>query len=256
MQNSTINFVGSGNYLFCEDGVKLINSTINFSGSDSVVYLSSSPKEAKLKCTIYNDCNLYVGKNAYYNGVLHVIISEQSTVFIGESALMSYGITMRTADPHLVFSNDTYERINPTKSIFIGDHVWLGQDLIILKGTQIGSGSIIGAGSVVAGKTIPHNTSWAGNPARQLAKNVFWDSSCVHLWTEVERNEAHSFINYCKKRKVEKDAYVFKSDREEYVSFDEIDKNLSYTKTKEERLKYMEKLSLNNSKNRFALPRI
>ena len=39
---------------------------------------------------------------------------------------------------------------------------------------------------VVSGKTIPSNTSWAGNPAKQIAKDIFWDGRCVHGWTQPE----------------------------------------------------------------------
>jgi predicted DCC family thiol-disulfide oxidoreductase YuxK len=35
----------------------------------------------------------------------------------------------------------------------------------------------------VAGKAIPSNTSWAGNPARQIGRGVFFDGACVHGWT-------------------------------------------------------------------------
>ncbi len=37
---------------------------------------------------------------------------------------------------------------------FIGDHVWLGEKAIVLKGVSIGSYSVIGAGAVVT-KSIP-----------------------------------------------------------------------------------------------------
>ena len=51
--------------------------------------------------------------------------------------------------------------------IFIGKHVWIGEKCIILKGVTLGDYSIIGAGSVVT-HSVPPNTIFAGNPAKQI----------------------------------------------------------------------------------------
>jgi acetyltransferase-like isoleucine patch superfamily enzyme len=49
--------------------------------------------------------------------------------------------------------------------VVIEDDVWLGLNVIVLKGVTIGAGSIIGAGSVVT-HSIPSGVIAAGNPAR------------------------------------------------------------------------------------------
>lgn len=58
--------------------------------------------------------------------------------------------------------NWTYVR---DEKIEIQDKVWIGFDVLILKGVTIGEGSIIGAKSVVT-KNVPPWTIVAGNPAR------------------------------------------------------------------------------------------
>ena len=188
LNNSTIQFNGKNNILYCEKGVKLKGSTINFNGNNSLVYLSSNKYNCILNIFINNDQVFYMGKDSYINDKLNIFLSEQKNIYIGSYCLFSTEVVLRNADPHLIYDGDTKKRINPTKSIFIGDHVWVGQRAMILKGTQIDSGSIIGAMSVVSGKKIPHNTSWAGNPVRQIKDNIFWSSEAVHPWVQWHTN--------------------------------------------------------------------
>ena len=49
----------------------------------------------------------------------------------------------------------------------IGENVWIGSHVTILKGVTIGDNSIIGAGSIVT-KSIPNNVVAVGNPCRVL----------------------------------------------------------------------------------------
>ncbi len=184
--NSRISFKGTGNIFFCEKGVVLRDSKLLFNGSDSLICLSGSRHAYKLDVAIYSSSVFAIGEGCYINGVLHAIPSERCNIVIGKGGLLSFGIWMRTADPHLVYDADSKGRINQSKDVMIGDHVWIGQSSIILKGSQIGSGSIVGAGSIVAGKRIPSNTSWGGNPAKMIKENVIWDGRCVHAFSECD----------------------------------------------------------------------
>ena len=49
----------------------------------------------------------------------------------------------------------------------IEDEVFIGMNVLILKGSHIGKGSVIGAGSVVSG-TIPPGVIAAGNPIKVI----------------------------------------------------------------------------------------
>jgi len=51
------------------------------------------------------------------------------------------------------------------KNIRIDNNVWLGNDVIILGGVEVGEGAIIQAGAVVV-KDIPKYAIVGGNPAR------------------------------------------------------------------------------------------
>ena len=88
--------------------------------------------------------------------------------------LFSDSITFRTGDSHSVLDIDG-RRINLAKDIHIGDHVWIGQHVTVLKGSVVRGDSIIGTGSILTGKEYQSNTIIAGSPARILKHHVTWD---------------------------------------------------------------------------------
>lgn len=150
-KNSYIKFEGKNNICYFEEGIHLQNSNIIFSGNNSIMYLSKNKHLYKLNVWMKHDGVFFMGENNYINGTLNCILSEQKNIVIGKDGLYSFGIWIRIADPHLIYDAITHKRINPSKSIYIGDHVWLGQGVTVLKGTKIGSGSICGAMSLISG---------------------------------------------------------------------------------------------------------
>ena len=57
--------------------------------------------------------------------------------------------------------------------MIIGNDVWIGQDILIVPGVQIGDGAVIAAGSVVTKNVNDYNIV-GGNPARHI-RNRFTD---------------------------------------------------------------------------------
>lgn len=254
MYRSTITFADTArnNIIFCEDNVSLSNSSIQINGSNALIYLSSSRYRYQLTVLIHNNSVLYLGRNNPFTTVMHIILSEQKHCFIGDDGLIATDVWIRNADPHLIYSCETGKRLNPTRSIFIGDYVWLGQSARILKGTQIDSGSIVGGGSVVPGKKIGHNTSWAGNPCRCIKDGVFWDRSCVHAWLDEQTQISEDWNTFIAQQKeLKADAFIFGYDPDQYIPFDEMDRIFS-TKNVEEKLEYLRRLP--RHKNRFVRP--
>jgi acetyltransferase-like isoleucine patch superfamily enzyme len=59
------------------------------------------------------------------------------------------------------------EQACSTAPIIIEENVWLGANVIVLKGVNIAKGAVVGAGSVVT-KSIGENEIWAGIPAKKI----------------------------------------------------------------------------------------
>ena len=243
MINSNIIFRGNNNILFCEENVKLKNTTLQFNGNNSIIYLSSNKHEYYLNVAIYNYSVLFMDENNYMNGKLNIIFSEQKNVIIGKECLFSFGIWMRLADAHLIYDVDTKKRTNLSKSICIGDHVWISQNSMILKGTKIGSGSIVGAMAVVTNKSISSNTIWAGNPAKEIKRNIYFKDNCVHKYTDKE-TELSIIDN--------SDDYIYNTSSDTQ-NFNEIDIKLHNMGSVEEKINYLRELRNFKSKNRFFI---
>ena len=70
--------------------------------------------------------------------------------------------------------------------ITIEDDVWIGANVIILKGVTIGRGSIVGAGSVVT-SNIPRYSIAIGSPAKMI-KQRFGENLQSHIKQLIETN--------------------------------------------------------------------
>jgi acetyltransferase-like isoleucine patch superfamily enzyme len=58
-----------------------------------------------------------------------------------------------------------------SRPVVIGEDVWIGINVAVMRGVTIGRGAIIGANSVVT-KDVPPYTVWGGIPARQLTERL------------------------------------------------------------------------------------
>lgn len=123
---------------------------------------------------IFAGAHLIIGPNATLrlgNGHInrHAKIRCFNHIQIGNDVTISENVVMWDTDAHAVMREEYVK----TAPIVIGDRVWIGTNVIILKGVTIGNNVVIGAGSVV-NKNIPSNCLAAGNPAKVIRTNISW----------------------------------------------------------------------------------
>jgi acetyltransferase-like isoleucine patch superfamily enzyme len=126
------------------------------------------------KITVGYNSRVHIGHGLNVTGNLIIRAVESTSVEIGDDCLFGSDIVIRTADGHPIYDAYTRERINHSKSIAIGNHVWIADRAIVLKGVTIGNASAVGAGGVVT-KSIGSNCIAAGNPARVVKTGVTWE---------------------------------------------------------------------------------
>ena len=99
------------------------------------------------------------------------------SISVGHHVVISERVVLRDSDNHQVChlskSGEVSDLPSLTAPIVIEDQVWIGMNVIILKGVTIGEGSIIAAGSVVT-RDIPSHCLAAGVPAKVIKSEVTW----------------------------------------------------------------------------------
>ena len=106
--------------------------------------------------------NIEVGKNFFAN--YNFIVLDVGKVRIGNDVMMGPNVAIYTAGHplHPESRNSGYEY---GIDVSIGDNVWIGGNVCIMPGVNIGNNVVIGAGSVVT-KDIPDNMIAVGNPCK------------------------------------------------------------------------------------------
>jgi acetyltransferase-like isoleucine patch superfamily enzyme len=124
---------------------------------------------------VFNFDRVTVGKSTYGMLNIHQWGNDQEFLEIGHYVSIADNVTFLMGGNHEYRGISTfpvkvkmlgYQREALTKGrIKIGDDVWIGHNVLILSGVQVGQGAVIAAGSVVA-KDIPPYSIVGGNPAK------------------------------------------------------------------------------------------
>ena len=88
---------------------------------------------------------------------------------IGDNVAIAGGAKFLTHNGLASMIRHKHPGIQVFGRIRIGSRSFIGQDAIVLPGTEIGQDCIIGAGAVVSGK-IPDDSLVIGNPAKMIGK--------------------------------------------------------------------------------------
>jgi|LSQX01.2.fsa_nt_gb acetyltransferase-like isoleucine patch superfamily enzyme len=143
-----------------------------------------------------NKGDVNIGNNTYIGEGSRIICAEN--IQIGSDVLISWGCTILDHDSHSIRWTERTADVKawreglkkslsdaamtkdwsvvPKAPVRIGDKVWIGFNVIILKGVTIGEGAVIAAGSVVT-KNVPAWTLAGGNPARMIKQLDLQDGS-------------------------------------------------------------------------------
>lgn len=121
-----------------------------------------------------SNSSLIIGRNFHVINTAFSLAQSNSRIEIGDDNMYANNIIFHGSDTHPVFDLKSGKMINYSKSIEIGNRVWMGHEVKILKNTRICDDSIVGMAAVVTRKFDQPNVVIAGNPAQIVKKGIYW----------------------------------------------------------------------------------
>lgn len=165
---------GVGNRILIGDGCRLSHCTISVYGNGNTVTLGKFVSGSGLHIAVEDDGNtVALGDKTTFSRPVHLAAIEGTRLMLGEDCMLSANISVRTGDSHSVVDLEG-NRINPSKDVIIGNHVWIGNTVLITKGAHVADNSIIGTGSVVTRAFETTGVVVAGNPAKIVKEHISW----------------------------------------------------------------------------------
>ncbi len=117
---------------------------------------------------LHKNACLEMGKNITINSNTSIMCAEN--IKIGNGTGISWGSEIIDTDFHRM----SREGAVISAPIEIGNHVFVGRRVMIMKGVKIGDGSVIAAGAIVT-RDVPPNCLAAGIPAKVIKENINWE---------------------------------------------------------------------------------
>ena len=109
----------------------------------------------------------YIGRSCEFN--------IQKSFQTGSHCLIASGC--KFIDHGVEIGQPMNQQAGAEAAIVLGNSIWLGVNVVVLKGVRIGDGAVVGAGAVVT-KSIPAFEIWAGIPAKRIGARTEGHPSC------------------------------------------------------------------------------
>lgn len=166
---------GTNNLIDIQDHCEITNCHFLIKGDNNLITIERGTRMNGVTCWIEDDNNnIHIGKHCSFEDGTQLAACEGTKISIGDDCMFSNNISVRTTDSHSILDNSG-RRTNPASDIYIGNHVWIGFETLILKGSHIDDNSIVASKSVITSSTahVPHCII-AGLPAKIIKEGINW----------------------------------------------------------------------------------
>lgn len=177
ISNCSLQILGDNNTIQINSGCQLNRVNFFIRGNNNTIFIDQNVIFTRGGDLWIEDdnCSIIIGQRSTFE-LVHLAATENlSKIQIGVDCMFSTNIEVRTGDSHSVIDNISNNRINPAQNVVIGDHVWVGSNSSILKGSEIASNSILATRSLLTKKIKQSNVMLAGIPAVIIKNNIDWN---------------------------------------------------------------------------------
>lgn len=168
---------GSGNRLFIAVGCDLKDARIELCEGSSMD-VAEHCRLARIEVFAARRGRISIGAGCGFTWHSRLLLHEPAVLELGSDCLIGSNTLLTVSDMHSVLDVATGQRINPAADIIVHDHVWIGFNVVVLKGVVIGSDAVIGVNSVVT-RDIPAGSMAAGAPARVIREGITWSHDLI-----------------------------------------------------------------------------
>jgi acetyltransferase-like isoleucine patch superfamily enzyme len=144
--------------------------------------------------SISDPSKICIGTNVLIQS--NVIINSCGGLYIGNYIRIGLNTKIITfSHNYLTSASLPYDKKLILKPVVIRDFVWIGWDVVIMPGVELGEGSIISAGSVVT-KDVPEYSVVLGNPAEVIGhrnKNSFEKCKMNNKYLSIQDEQSGNF---------------------------------------------------------------
>lgn len=179
-----VEWLGNGGILRCYAPVEFVNTTIQI-GNSGLVEISENShiRNLFMRCAS-EESSVKIGKNFSIESGQFILARGQrnQSLIIGNNCLFSSNIFIQTSDGHAILDMAGNVLNNNGGQIVIGNHVWLGHGVSVLKKAQIADDTIVAESAVVSKSFSRNNCILAGVPAKIIKIDVNWDIKSPEIY--------------------------------------------------------------------------
>ncbi|CEL25322.1 hypothetical protein MB9_1687 [Methanobacterium formicicum] len=220
----TVTFRGKNNVVKIEKGSIFYSSHIILQNNCQVNIKKTNRYGIRsLSADLADNCSIKIGKDFSSVSIRFSQSQEKNlNVIIGDYCMCADGVIIRPTDGHAIYDIETNELLNKGEDVFIGDHVWLGLNCLILKGSYLSNNTVIGAHSLVNKKFKEENVVVAGSPAKIIKRNVNWDRKNPVVYENAKKDGRYpnpdTGSSFSETKKIEKHPLLLKPSDKPRVS--------------------------------------
>ena len=176
--NTSHNIRGKNNS-FIALNCSFTNSQILIDGDECHLILQEGISIRDSKFVIRGSrCKICIGKNSTIGSGEFVCMGIDNSLTIGERCMIADSVDIWATDSHPIMDKNTGTLLNPSTSVTVGNHVWIGKGASILKGVKVGDDSVVGMKSIVTNDIEP-SSLYAGIPAKKIKETITWDRKFI-----------------------------------------------------------------------------